>query len=311
MFLADLIKHYDDILPVAIEQKQKDSAQRAAPVRKRTKLVDARQMRKSIDASADPKKYLEAQFALKNPGPSRPTTPNPPAGPGGERPPAFISPPHSPTASNNSLLPPLDTGTAPALAVSVASPPNPSPVNLNDEVAPKPAQSAPDAAPTKVSPVEQPPQPQFAEGSAQDEPFSPPSASSPMMSPGGADAILATGPASLSRTASSEVSRLRGPRVAGARGPRPLSTAAAATVPIATPPTRGSPPRQGSMGGGGSPRSSFSGRLGSPGPEGRPSARPRTPPDAKEYMPSKRGGRAPAASFSRTRPMGDGSNGTS
>jgi len=310
LFFADLIKNYEEILPPSIERKRRESAQRAMPVRKRTKLVDARQMRRSIDASADPRKYLEAQFALKNPN-SRPSSPNP--GGSGGRPPAFLTPPHSPpTLPAGGGLPTIDTsgfgmeGVGSGVAALA-----PSPVDLNDHISPKPAAPPIAEAPPPVS--TKPPSPpadiQRASEYPMDEPFAPPISGSgpspPLTSPlngpasptatsPGGDTILAAGPPSLSRKTSGEQSRLgiRGPRVSLARGPRPLSTAAAATVPL------GSRPRQGSFG---SPRPPATGRAGSPGADVRNPVRPRTPPDVKEYLPTKRGGRASAGSFSAAR----------
>ncbi|KAG9037564.1 hypothetical protein FRB95_005146 [Tulasnella sp. JGI-2019a] len=300
-FFADLIRHHEDLLPPVLEQKKRESAQRAVPVRKRTKLVDARQMRKSIDASADPKKYLEAQFALKNHNvTSRPNSPKPEAPPMLDgRPQAFLSPPSSPPSGSVGDLPNIDTSLA-------SQERKPSPVNLNEERShrgPTPADEAPPASTHDASMHAS-----DAEPPTEDEPFVPPGhapaatsphtdVSSPVPASPAGDAVIAIGPSNLSRTASGETSRVRGPRVPLARGPRPLSTAAAATVPLSG---RSSPPR-----GGMSARSSFAAsRTGSSGSTGADSriVRPRTPPDVKDYLPSKRGGRAPAGSFSRARP---------
>ncbi|KAG8861445.1 hypothetical protein FRB96_002894 [Tulasnella sp. 330] len=303
--LTHLKTHHEDILPPVLEQKKRETAQRAVPVRKRTKLVDARQMRKSIDATADPKKYLEAQFALKNMHSTpRPQSPSPTANSQGTgRPPAFLSPPSSPPAAQAGGLPNIDTGiTGEAKRAS--------PVDLNEK-SPQgtlPATEAPPAITSETATED--------EQTTEDEPFVPPgsaapapSVSSPQIhapSPVAAspsDTVLATGPGSLSRKVSNEQSRIRGPRVPAARGPRPLSTASAATVPVAG---RASPTR-----GMASPRTSFTAaRSGSPGTDAR-NTRPRTPPDVKDYLPSKKGGKTAAGSFSRTKPMGDSSPGDS
>lgn len=293
-------------MPPVLEQKKRESAQRAVPVRKRTKLVDARQMRKSIDATADPKKYLEAQFALKNANStSRPRSPSVTGGTAEGRPSAFLSPPHSPPAAPAGGLPKIDTG-------MVHEAKKPSPVDLNAK-SPQATTSAVEP-PTASAPEAGAPATEAGD-STEDEPFVPPGsappapsvtsppihAPSPVLASPAGDTVLASGPASLSRNVSGELSRIRGPRVPAARGPRPLSTAVAATVPISG---RASPPR-----GGMSPRQSFtSTRAGSPGTDAR-NTRPRTPPDVKDYLPTKRGGRTAAGSFSRARPMGDSSPG--
>ncbi|KAG8899596.1 hypothetical protein FRB99_006560 [Tulasnella sp. 403] len=247
LFFADLIRHHETVLPPTIERKKRENAQRAMPTRKRTKLVDARQMRRSIDASADPRKLLEAQFILN------------------------------------------EEGAAKARAAPVPQP------------TPAPAPSAhPDAV---------------------DEPFVPPGPPPPIASQAGpattatpasptrnADMPLSNQPASLHRTTSSESHRvpIRGPRIQARGGPRPISTIGSPGGARPPPSVSSSPPaRSGSL-----RKSSItsSGRAGSPGAESRIGARPRTPPDVKDYLPSKRGGRAAAGSFSRTRPMSPGTS---
>ncbi|KAG8916646.1 hypothetical protein FRC01_002944, partial [Tulasnella sp. 417] len=262
-FFGDLIKHYDAVLPQTVERKKKEMAQRAMPVRKRTKPMDARRMRRSIDASADTKKLLEEQLALKNPT-YKPNSPNT----GGR--PQFISPPSSPPAGGQGL-PPITT-TSPTDGEFVKSETQtptvavepPTPVNLNDG----------DRAAIHGS--QQPPA-ESAESESPDEPFTPPTAST------------------LNRNASSEAARLRGPRVqARGGGPRPL---ALGSSPAGARP----PPSAAAAGAGvqrpGSPRRTSAGTAASPA-----SQRPRTPPNASDYAPSKRGGRAAAGSFSRSKP---------
>lgn len=228
-------------------------------------MVDARQMRRSIDARTDPRMILEAQFQMKN-GPKPTSPPTIITGDGtlvhsdGESTPSVKLEPPSPinlAASPTKFVPP--------------PPPPPLPVNAVPPISP-PAAVAPVPAPVPA-PVETPKSPSTKE-----------------------DAPISAGPTNLSRTGSGQETRMRGPRIAPTRGggPRPLSLAGAAK------PSVGVPTR--------SPRNSISsvggpvGRSGSPISETRQAIRPRTPPDARDYAPSKRGGRAAAGSFSRTRP---------
>ncbi|KIO24816.1 hypothetical protein M407DRAFT_25778 [Tulasnella calospora MUT 4182] len=269
-FFGDLIKHYDAVLPQTVERKKKEMAQRAVPVRKRTKPMDSRRMRRSIDASADTKKLLEEQLALKNPT-FKPNSPNTAGRP------QFVSPPSSPPAGGQGL-PPITT-TSPtdgefvkgeSQTPTVAVEP-PTPVNLNDEN--RAAVHAPQQPPAES-----------AETESQDEPFSPPTGDRP----------LSNNPSTLNRTASNEAARLRGPRVqARGGGPRPPASGAS--------PAGARPPPSAAVGAGGqrpgSPRRTSVGTPASPA-----SQRPRTPPDANDYAPSKRGGRAAAGSFTRSRP---------
>lgn len=234
-------------------------------------------MRRSIDASADTKKLLEEQLALKNPTfkPASPSTTGRPQ---------FVSPPSSPPPSGQAV-PPITTSSAAEAEAprseglqtpSVAVQP-PTPVNLNDErraaaQAQVPFQAPPPPppfqAPPPPPPIQSPPESSQMEG--QDEPFSPPS-----------DRPLSGHPSSLHRTASNEAGRMRGPRVqARAGGPRASPGGARAP-----PSTGGQTPE--------SPRMSASNT-----PPAVPQ-RTRTPPNASDYAPSKRGGRAAAGSFSR------------
>ncbi|KAG8912112.1 hypothetical protein FRC00_005259 [Tulasnella sp. 408] len=269
-FFGDLIKHYDAVLPQTIERKRKELAQRAVPVRKRTKPMDARRMRRSIDASADTKKLLEEQLALKNPTykPNSPST-------GGR--PQFISPPTSPPAAGQGL-PPITT-TSPTDGEFVKSETQtptvavepPTPVNLNDE----------NRATAHNS--QQPPA-ESAETESRDEPFTPPTGDRP----------ISSNPSTLNRTGSHEGARMRGPRVqARGGGPRPLASGAS--------PAGARPPPSAAAGADvqrpGSPRRTSVGTPASPATQ-----RSRTPPNASDYAPSKRGGRAAAGSFSRTKP---------
>lgn len=232
--------------------------------------MDARRMRRSIDASADTKKLLEEQLALKNPTykPNSPST-------GGR--PQFVSPPTSPPAAGQGL-PPITT-TSPTDGEFVKSETQtptvavepPTPVNLNDE----------NRAAAHIS--HQPPA-ESAETESRDEPFTPPTG----------DRSVSSNPSTLNRTASNEGARMRGPRVqARGGGPRPLASGAS--------PAGARPPPSAAAGADvqrpGSPRRTSVGTPASPATQ-----RPRTPPNASDYAPSKRGGRAAAGSFSRTKP---------
>ncbi|KAG8929178.1 hypothetical protein FRC02_005910 [Tulasnella sp. 418] len=245
LLMIDLLEHYDAVLPPTIEQKKKEM-DRPMPTRKRTKLVDARINRKSIDATQDPRKLLEAQFALQNPR-SRPSSPNPmerprfvspPTSPrnslsvGGR--PTFISPPSSPPAGATShpALPTIQTmgvqdeGAPHGASVKVHPP---TPVNLNDETSPvhKPESETPPQA-TFVPPPPPPAiNPSQQTSSNQPRPGSP-RTGSPKTS---ASSIDSSSSLSRSGSAGGGDARPRGPRVAGgARGPRPLATQASATV---------------------------------------------------------------------------------
>ncbi|KAG8972691.1 hypothetical protein FRB90_010164 [Tulasnella sp. 427] len=270
-FFADLIKHYDAVIPSTIERKKKEVAQRAMPVRKRTKPMDARRMRRSIDASADTKKLLEEQLALKNPTfkPASPSTTGRPQ---------FVSPPTSPPATGQGLPPitttsPTDGGDSqPTPSVAVEPP---TPVNLNDE-----RRAAVQAQPLAPPPPPLPQQP----AEDHDEPFTPPTAASPPQ-----DQPISGTPSQLHRNASNESGRMRGPRVqVRAGGPRaPPSTGSPAGA--RPPPTTAAGAQRP-----GSPRRTSVSSVASP-----TAGRPRTPPDASDYAPSKRGGRTAAGSFSR------------
>lgn len=77
VLMVDLVTHYERILPPTISRKKRES-ERKVPIRKRTKMVDARLSRSNILPGADKRQLLAQQHAAQGGKPVQPPVSSPP-----------------------------------------------------------------------------------------------------------------------------------------------------------------------------------------------------------------------------------------
>jgi len=202
LLLMDLIQHYDEILPITISRKKRESETRPTPLRKRTRPTDLRLSRSGlsggIEGGLDPQILLEMQLDRKG-GRSRNASPN------------RVTQSKTTTGNNytdqNSIK-------------DVAGSPTQSPIPEITSIAAPPGDEELPSRPIKF--IEPPVEGDGYEGSSpvsQSGTYPAPDRT-PTQSPRPESPNSGNGSTSLKRHTSSE-SKIRGPRTA--RGPRPQS----------------------------------------------------------------------------------------